>query len=88
MSLGSAAMYPEVVGSQSPFSPVSYGVLDSLTRWIAPRNQGERQTLDLRVLVGRKRFTEFVGGCDSVLNHIDHVLNVVADFEKRISVGR
>ena len=54
VSFGHAATNPEVGGSESPPASSDPSV-KSLTGWISPRNQGDRQPLNFRIPVGRKR---------------------------------
>jgi len=46
VSLGHAATNPEVGGSELSFSTVIQRNTESLTGWIGPHNQGDRQPLD------------------------------------------
>ena len=60
----------------------------SLTTWIGPQGQGDRQSLDFRVSVGRKRFEEFIRGYGSISNHAYDVLDITTVSKQRVSGRR
>ena len=61
----------------------------SLTRWIGPQNQGDRQPLDFRFPVGGEGPEEPIGGHSVIpIKHADNLLHVPTVLEKRMSVER
>ena len=85
VSLGHAATNPEVVGGQPSFPPRDS---ESLTGWISPHNEGDRQPFDFRTPDGRERFKEPVRGYILIPDDADNVQHVTAVLKKRISSRR
>ena len=88
VSFGHADTNPEAGCSRLCYHPCIQRSAESLTGWVKPQNEGNRQSLDFRALSGRERSKELVGGPRLILSHTDNILHVTTVSEKRVSARR